>query len=152
MIHEDALKKSLRNCEQAVAEGAELLAGGKQHSSIPSIMEPTVLANVNPKMKIAQQELFAPIISLISFDTEDEAIKIANDTKFGLASYFYSESAKRIHRVKRALQYGMVGINTGGVSSALAPFGGIKQSGYGREGSRHGLFEYLNMKYVNLVQ
>lgn len=147
MIHEAALSKSLKNCDDAVKDGATLLLGGRRNQNFDSIMEPTILSGVTQEMRIAQQELFAPIISLINFDTEDEAIKIANDTEYGLASYFYSENARRIYRVKKALRYGMVGVNTGGVSSALAPFGGIKQSGYGREGSRHGLFEYLNMKY-----
>jgi len=150
MIHEQALSKSLKLCVDAVTEGATLLTGGARDANVQSIMQPTVLGGVRVDMAIANQELFAPIVPLISFDKEEQAIKIANDTEFGLASYFYAENAKRIYRVKKALRYGMVGINTGSVSSALAPFGGIKHSGYGREGSRHGLFEYLNMKYVNL--
>lgn len=150
MIHEKALSSSIALCERAVAEGASLVVGGKRDDTYPSIMQPTIMSNVRPDMEIAKKELFAPIVTLIPFDTEEEAISIANNTEFGLASYFYSESAKRIFRVKNALEYGMVGVNTGIVSSALTPFGGIKQSGYGREGSRHGLFEYLYMKYINL--
>lgn len=150
MIHEGALNKSIGVCERAVEQGATLVTGGKKDDAHSTIMEPTILSNVKPDMEVAQQELFAPIVTLIPFETEEEALEIANDTKFGLASYFYSESAKRIFRVKNALQYGMVGVNTGVVSSALAPFGGIKESGYGREGSRHGILEYCNMKYTNI--
>lgn len=150
MIHEGALNKSIGVCTRAVEQGARLVTGGVKDATYPSIMQPTILSDVRPDMEVAQQELFAPIVTLIPFETEEEALAIANDTNFGLASYFYSENAKRIYRVKNALEYGMVGVNTGVVSSALAPFGGIKESGYGREGSRHGIFEYCNMKYINL--
>jgi len=148
MINRQAVINSTEICSEAIEQGAKLLSGGIAWKENNRFFLPTVLSNVSPSMKISQEELFAPIIPIIEFSSQDEAIKIANDTDYGLASYFYSENAKRIFQVKKALKFGMVGVNTGGISSALIPFGGIKNSGYGREGSSHGLMDYLNMKYV----
>ena len=111
---------------------------------------PTVLADVAPGMRIAREETFGPVAPLFRFTTEDDAVRMANDTEYGLAAYFYARDVGRVFRVGEALDYGMVGINTGLISTEVAPFGGVKQSGVGREGSRHGIDEYLEMKYLCL--
>ena len=131
----------------ALAHGAEALLGGNRSNAGATFYEPTVLTGVKPDMAIATSEIFGPIVPIIRFADEDEAVRIANDTPYGLAAYFYARDLGRVWRVMEALEYGMVGVNDGILSTEVAPFGGIKQSGLGREGSRHGLDEYLELKY-----
>jgi succinate-semialdehyde dehydrogenase/glutarate-semialdehyde dehydrogenase len=131
-----------------VAQGARVLTGGRRHARGGNFYEPTVLADVTPVMRVAREETFGPVAPLFRFGSEAEAVALANATEFGLAAYFYSRDVARCFRVGEALEYGMVGINTGIISNEVAPFGGIKQSGLGREGSRHGLDEYLEIKYL----
>ncbi|MDG2176335.1 MAG: NAD-dependent succinate-semialdehyde dehydrogenase [Gammaproteobacteria bacterium] len=133
---------------EAVDAGANLVAGGKRSDLGACFFEPTILSEVTMKMTVAADEIFGPIAPLIRFDTEEEAIAIANDTVFGLASYLYTRDIGRIWRVSEALEYGMVGINEGLISNAAAPFGGVKQSGTGREGSKYGILDYLEIKYL----
>lgn len=146
LINEQGLEKVKRHVSDAEKKGAKVLLGGKALDGW--FFEPTVLADVNVSMVIANEETFGPVAPLFRFKTEEEAIKMANDTIFGLASYFYSRSLDRVWRVAKALEYGMVGINTGMVSTEVAPFGGVKQSGVGREGSKYGIDDYLEIKYL----
>ncbi|MDQ5877911.1 MAG: succinate-semialdehyde dehydrogenase / glutarate-semialdehyde dehydrogenase, partial [Pseudomonadota bacterium] len=132
----------------AVAKGARVLTGGKRHARGGNFFEPTVLSGVTKEMRVAREETFGPVAPLFPFQTEEEAIAMANDTEFGLAAYFYSRDVGRCFRVGEALEYGMVGVNTGLISNEVAPFGGVKQSGIGREGSKYGLEEYLEIKYL----
>ncbi len=132
----------------AMARGARLLCGGARHALGGTFFQPTVLAGATPAMKIAQAETFGPVAPLFPFDTEADAIALANDTESGLAAYMYTRDTGRCWRVPEALEYGMVGINTGLISSEVAPFGGIKHSGFGREGSKHGIDDYLEIKYL----
>ena len=133
----------------AVERGARVLTGGKRLSERgPNYYAPTVLADATPEMQLSCEETFGPVVPLFRFDDEEEALRVANDTPFGLASYFYSQNAKRIDRVSRLLETGLVGINEGAISSEAAPFGGVKESGYGREGSKYGLDDYLSIKYL----
>jgi succinate-semialdehyde dehydrogenase/glutarate-semialdehyde dehydrogenase len=136
--------------EDALAQGARLLAGGKSHALGGNFFEPTVLADARPTMQVCSQEIFGPLLVLVRFNDEDEVIRLANDTPYGLAAYVFSTNLKRIWRLMRRLQSGLVGVNEGAVSTELAPFGGIKESGYGREGSKYGLADYQNLKYVCL--
>ena len=148
LIDGNAVTKVIEHIENAEALGAQILTGGQRHALGGNFFEPTVLINVTPEMKIAREETFGPVAPLFSFDTEEQAIAMANDTEFGLAAYFYTDSSQRMWRVAEALEYGMVGHNTGLISNEVAPFGGIKQSGIGREGSRSGIEEYLESKYI----
>ncbi len=148
LIDQPALAKVEELVADAVGKGARLLCGGKAHALGHSFYEPTILADVTPEMRLAREEIFGPVAPLFRFKDEAEAIRMANDTEFGLASYFYARDVGRIFRVADALEYGMVGVNTGLISTEIAPFGGVKSSGLGREGSRHGLDDYLEMKYV----
>lgn len=150
LINTAAMEKVQRLVDDATAKGAKVLTGGKQKTlnDAGSFYEPTVLTGVLPSMEISSEEIFGPIAPVIKFDAEEEVIKMANDTPFGLASYFYGRDYARIWRVAEALEYGMVGINTGMISTAVAPFGGIKQSGFGREGSKYGMDDFLVMKYL----
>ncbi len=148
LIDDKAVAKVERHVSDALAKGGRLLAGGKRHALGGNFFEPTVLADATPEMLCAQEETFGPFAPLFRFDTEREAIHLANDTEFGLAAYFYSRDAARCVRVGEALEYGIVGINTGLISNEVAPFGGVKQSGIGREGSRYGIEEYLEIKYL----
>ena len=148
LINEAALEKVQELVADARAKGARILTGGQRHELGGLWYQPTVLTDIAQGMDLLQQEIFGPVSALMRFNTEDEAIALANDTEFGLASYFYSRDMARIWRVSEALEYGMVGINTGLISTEVAPFGGIKQSGLGREGSHHGLDEYLELKYL----
>ena len=132
----------------AVAQGAQITLGGQAIAGTSAFFQPTVIRGVQPQMRIAQEEIFGPVSTLIRFDTEAEAIAIANDTPYGLAAYFYANDLGRVWRVMEALEYGMVGVNEGIISTEVAPFGGIKQSGLGREGSRHGIDEYTELKYA----
>jgi succinate-semialdehyde dehydrogenase/glutarate-semialdehyde dehydrogenase len=148
LIDNQAIDKVKDHVADAVAKGATVKTGGKPHALGGHFYEPTVLSNVTADMKIMHEETFGPVAAVIKFTTEDEAIDAANDTEFGLASYFYSRDIGRVWRVAEKLEYGMVGINTGLISNEVAPFGGVKQSGLGREGSRYGMDEYLEMKYL----
>ena len=126
------------------------MIGGKRHALGGTFFEPTVLTDVTTDMMVASEETFGPVAPLFRFKTEDEAIAMANDTEFGLAAYFYSRDIGRIWRVAEALEYGIVGINTGIISTEVAPFGGVKESGIGREGSKYGIEEFLEVKYLCL--
>ncbi|MET3137194.1 succinate-semialdehyde dehydrogenase/glutarate-semialdehyde dehydrogenase [Undibacterium sp. GrIS 1.2] len=148
MIDEQAVAKVEEHVADALAKGATILAGGKKHAAGTLFYEPTVLSNITNMMKIMVEETFGPVAAVIKFTTEDEVIAAANNTDFGLASYFYSRDIGRVWRVAEKLEYGMVGINTGLISNEVAPFGGVKQSGLGREGSSYGMDEYLEMKYL----
>lgn len=148
LIDHAALAKVEELVADAVANGARVLTGGRRHALGGTFYEPTLLADVSPQAQLAREEIFGPVAPLFRFETEDEAVRMANDTEFGLAAYFYSRDLARAWRVSRRLEYGMVGINSGILSTAVAPFGGVKQSGYGREGSRHGIDEYVQLKYL----
>ena len=148
LIDENALRKVEAHLADAVEKGATVLAGGKRHALGRTFYEPTVLSGANSTMLVAREETFGPVAPLFRFHTEAEAIQMANDTEFGLAAYFYARDTGRIHRVSEALEYGIVGVNTGIISTEVAPFGGVKESGIGREGSRHGIDAFLEMKYV----
>jgi succinate-semialdehyde dehydrogenase/glutarate-semialdehyde dehydrogenase len=146
LINAAALAKVERHVAAVQAAGGELRTGGRPHEQGGTFFQPTVLTGLKPDTLLNSEETFGPLAGLVAFDTEDEAIHIANDTRSGLASYFYSRDVGRIFRVNEQLQYGMVGINTGLISTEIAPFGGVKESGIGREGSKHGIDEYLNLK------
>jgi succinate-semialdehyde dehydrogenase/glutarate-semialdehyde dehydrogenase len=148
LIDRSALAKVEELMDDAVTQGARALVGGRRHSLGGTYYEPTVLVDVKPSMKIAREEIFGPVAPLFRFSTEQDAICMANDTEFGLAAYFYARDVGRVWRVAGALECGIIGINAGLISTAVAPFGGVKQSGLGREGSRHGIDEYLEMKYL----
>ncbi|MBU2146226.1 MAG: NAD-dependent succinate-semialdehyde dehydrogenase [Alphaproteobacteria bacterium] len=148
LIDKAALDKVEEHVADAVAQGAKVIAGGKRSALGGSFYEPTVMTGVRPGMKILTEETFGPVAPLISFDTIDEAIDLANDTEFGLAAYFYSRDLSTVWKVAEGLESGMVGINTGLISTAEAPFGGIKSSGLGREGSKYGIDEFLEIKYL----
>jgi succinate-semialdehyde dehydrogenase/glutarate-semialdehyde dehydrogenase len=148
LIDAQALAKVRAHVEDAVQKGARVLTGGQPHALGGSFFEPTVLAEATPDMRLATEETFGPLAPLFRFKSETEALHMANATEYGLAAYFYTRDAARCFRVAEALEYGMVGINASALSNEVAPFGGIKQSGLGREGSRHGLEEYLEMKYL----
>ena len=150
LIDVPALKKVEAHVADAVAKGARVLVGGRRHALGGTFFEPTVMIGVTPDMCVMREETFGPVAPLICFDTEEEAIRLANDTESGLAAYFYSRDVGRVFRVAEALEFGMVGVNTGAISNEVAPFGGMKQSGIGREGSSHGIEEYLEIKYVCL--
>jgi succinate-semialdehyde dehydrogenase/glutarate-semialdehyde dehydrogenase len=148
LIDQAAVDKVKSHVADAVQKGAKLIQGGKPHALGGLFFEPTVLADVSTDALIFKEETFGPVAPLFRFKTDDEVIALANNTEFGLASYFFSRDVGRIWRVAEALDYGMVGVNTGAISNEVAPFGGVKQSGLGREGSHHGIDEYLEMKYI----
>ena len=148
LVNEDAIDKVEELVQGALAEGAGVLTGGRRHALGRTYYEVTVLTDVTPDMAIHGEEIFGPVAPLFRFSTEDEAVAIANDTEYGLAAYFYAADMGRTWRVSEGLEYGMVGVNTGLISTEVAPFGGFKESGIGREGSHHGLDEYLETKYV----
>lgn len=148
LIDHAAIEKVEDHIKDAVAKGGRVLAGGKPHQLGQNFFEPTVVADVTSAMKVAKEETFGPLAPIFSFGSDEEVISMANDTEFGLAAYFYSRDIGRVWRVAEALEYGMVGINTGILSNEAAPFGGIKQSGLGREGSHYGLDDYLVVKYL----
>jgi succinate-semialdehyde dehydrogenase/glutarate-semialdehyde dehydrogenase len=150
LIDLKALAKVEEHVADALSKGAKLVTGGKRHALGGSFFEPTVLADVTPAMQVAREETFGPLAPLFRFHTEAEVIAQANDTEFGLASYFYSRDIGRVWRVAEALECGMVGVNTGIISNEVAPFGGVKQSGLGREGSKYGIEDYLVVKYICL--
>jgi len=148
LIDDKALAKVEELLADATRHGARIVAGGKRHALGGTFFEPTIVAQVDARMRLASEEVFGPVAPLFRFETEEEAIRLANATEFGLAAYFYSRDIGRVWRVAAALESGMVGINTGIISTAVAPFGGVKQSGLGREGSRVGIDEYLDVKYL----
>ena len=148
LIDEQAVRKVQEHIDDALEQGAEVLVGGRVHALGGRFFEPTVLANMTPVMRVASEETFGPLAPLFRFGSDEEVIAMANDTEFGLAAYFYSRDIGRVWRVAEALEYGMVGINTGIISNEAAPFGGVKQSGLGREGSRYGLDDYMVVKYL----
>ncbi|RFP19224.1 MULTISPECIES: NAD-dependent succinate-semialdehyde dehydrogenase [unclassified Duganella] len=150
LIDEKAVQKVEQHVADALAKGGRLLAGGRRHALGHSFFQPTVIADVTSDMIVATEETFGPLAPLFRFKSDEEVIALANDTEFGLASYFYSRDIGRIWRVAEGLESGMVGVNTGLISNEIAPFGGVKQSGLGREGSHHGIDDYLVMKYVCL--
>ena len=149
MINARAVEKIERHVQDAVAKGARVLTGGERLTHLgPQYYAPTVLTGADATMACACEETFGPVAPLTRFTSEDEVIAAANDTPFGLAAYFYSQDVRRIWRVAEALESGIVGINEGALAAEAAPFGGVKESGYGREGSVHGLEDYLHTKYV----
>ena len=150
MINVPAVEKVEAHVADAVAKGARVLVGGARHALGGTFYQPTVLADVTPAMRVATEETFGPVAPLFRFHTEAEAIRMANDTEYGLAAYFFSNDLGRVWRVSEQLEYGIVGVNSGIISTAVAPFGGVKQSGTGREGSKYGIEEYLEVKYVCL--
>ena len=150
LIEPQAVAKVKEHVEDAVAKGAKVILGGKEHELGGLFFEPTIVTNVDRSMAVTQEETFGPLAPLYRFESEDEVIEQANDTRFGLASYFYAQNLSRVYKVAEALEYGIVGINTGIISTEVAPFGGIKESGLGREGSSHGIEDYLEMKYMCL--
>ena len=150
LINAKAVAKVEEHIADAVAKGARVLAGGKPHALGGNFFEPTVLGEVTPEMLVARDETFGPLAPIFRFDTEEQAIAMANDTEFGLASYLYTRDLGRAWRVSEALEYGMVGVNEGLISTEAAPFGGVKQSGLGREGSKYGIDDYIEQKYMCL--
>ena len=148
LINMEAVEKAESHIADAKAKGATLVLGGKRHAAGGTFFEPTVLANVTAEMLVAREETFGPVAPVFRFKDEEEVIRLANATQFGLASYFYARDLGRVFRVAEALEYGMVGVNTGAISTELAPFGGVKESGLGREGSRHGVEEFVEIKYM----
>ena len=148
LIDMSAVEKMEEHIRDAVDGGAMVVAGGQRHSLGGTFFEPTVITEVTPEMKVAREETFGPLAPLFRFETEEDAIRLANDTEFGLAAYFYSRDLGRVWRVGEALEYGIVGVNVGIISTEVAPFGGMKESGIGREGSHYGLDEFMEVKYM----
>ncbi|MFB9886894.1 NAD-dependent succinate-semialdehyde dehydrogenase [Balneatrix alpica] len=150
LINAEAVAKVQDHIEDALAKGGSLVCGGKPHALGGTFFEPTIIANVTPAMKVAKEETFGPLAPVFRFHSEEEAVAMANDTEFGLAAYFYTRDVGRVFRVAEALEYGMVAINEGILSTEVAPFGGVKESGLGREGSKYGIDDYLEIKYLCL--
>ena len=148
LIDAKALVKVEEHIADALAKGARIATGGKRHALGGTFFEPTVLTNVEPSMLVAREETFGPVAPLFRFAKEEDAIRMANDTEFGLAAYFYTRDLGRAWRVGEALEYGIVGVNTGLISTEVAPFGGMKESGIGREGSKYGILDYTEIKYL----
>ena len=148
LINADALRKVEEHVADAVGRGAKVVTGGRRHARGGTFYEPTILTGATRDMQLAREETFGPVAALFEFDTEEDAIRLANDTPFGLAAYFYARDIGRVWRVAEALETGIVGINEGLISTELAPFGGVKESGLGREGSHHGIEEFLEIKYM----
>jgi len=148
LIDMKAVEKVEEHIADAVKKGAKVVAGGKRHALGHSFFEPTILVNVTTDMKVTREETFGPVAPLFRFKTEEEAVKLANDTEFGLAAYFYARDLGRVWRVAEGIESGIVGINTGIISTEVAPFGGVKESGTGREGSKYGIEDYLEVKYM----
>ena len=148
LIDAKAIAKVEEHVADAVAKGATVVTGGERHARGGTFFQPTVLSGVTPDMQICKEETFGPVAPVVRFETEDEALKLANATEFGLAGYFYARDIGRVWRVAEAMETGIIGVNTGLISTEVAPFGGVKQSGLGREGSRHGIEDYLELKYV----
>ncbi|MGE0733776.1 MAG: NADP-dependent succinate-semialdehyde dehydrogenase [Alphaproteobacteria bacterium] len=151
LIDKAALDKVEQHVSDALKKGARVVLGGKRHELGGTFYQPTVLADMKPGMQIAREETFGPVAPLFRFKADEDAVRMANDTEFGLAAYFYSRDMRRIWRTGEALEYGMIGINTGVISTEVAPFGGMKQSGFGREGSKYGIEDYLQVKYLAMA-
>ena len=149
LIEQQAIDKVERHVADALERGGELLAGGEHLGGL--FYSPTVIAGVPPEAAMACEETFGPVAGIARFTSEDEAIRVANDTPYGLAAYFFSRDLGRVWRVSEALDYGIVGINTGVISTEVAPFGGVKESGIGREGSKYGIDEWLEIKYLSMA-
>jgi succinate-semialdehyde dehydrogenase/glutarate-semialdehyde dehydrogenase len=150
LINADAVAKVEEHIADATAKGARVLIGGKRHAQGGNFFEPTILVDVPQQAMVFREETFGPVAPLIRFHTEAEAIAMANDSEFGLAAYFYARDIGRIFRVAEAIEAGMIGINEGIISTEVAPFGGVKQSGLGREGAKYGIEDYLEIKYLAL--
>jgi succinate-semialdehyde dehydrogenase/glutarate-semialdehyde dehydrogenase len=148
LITPKAVDKVEEHIADATAKGATVIQGGKRHDLGGTFFEPTIVTGATQDMQFATDETFGPLAPLFKFDTVDDVIEMANDTIFGLASYFYANDLSRVYKVAEALEYGIVGVNTGIISTEVAPFGGVKQSGLGREGSHHGIEDYLELKYI----
>jgi succinate-semialdehyde dehydrogenase/glutarate-semialdehyde dehydrogenase len=148
LINADAVRKVEQHVADAVNKGAKVVMGGKRHALGGTFYEPTILTGVTPQMRVAREETFGPVAPLFKFGSEAEAIAMANDTPFGLAAYFFARDVGRCWRVAEALEYGIVGVNEGITSTEIAPFGGFKESGVGREGSHHGIEEFVEIKYT----
>ena len=148
LIDTKALAKVEEHIADAVAKGGKIASGGQRHALGGTFFQPTIITNVTPDMKVAREETFGPVAPLFRFESEAEAVRMANDTEFGLAAYFYTRDLSRSWRVSEALEYGIVGLNTGLISTEVAPFGGVKESGMGREGSKYGILDYTELKYV----
>jgi succinate-semialdehyde dehydrogenase/glutarate-semialdehyde dehydrogenase len=148
LIDAKALAKVESHIADATAKGATVVTGGKRHALGGTFYEPTVLTNVNSAMTLAREETFGPVAPLFRVDSDEEAVRLANDTEFGLAAYVYTRDLTRSWRVTEALEYGIVGLNTGLISTEVAPFGGVKESGIGREGSKYGILEFTELKYI----
>jgi succinate-semialdehyde dehydrogenase/glutarate-semialdehyde dehydrogenase len=148
LINEAAVDKVNEHIDDAVKGGARVACGGERHPLGGNYVQPTLLTGVSPEMKMCHEETFGPVAGVIRFRTEDEAIRLANNTPYGLASYFYSRDIHRCWRVAEALEAGIVGVNEGLISNPMAPFGGVKESGIGREGSKYGMEEYMEVKYL----
>ena len=151
LIDANAVAKVEEHVADALGKGATLLTGGKRHALGGTFFEPTVIANVTQDMLVAKEETFGPLAPVVKFETEEEVLAMANDSEFGLASYFFSNDLSRVWRVAEAIESGMVCVNSGLLSTEVAPFGGVKQSGLGREGSKYGIDEYVELKYVCLT-
>ena len=152
LIDEAAVRKTEEHLGDAVARGAEIVAGGSRHELGGTFFEPTVVAGATVDMLVAHEETFGPLAPVFRFETEEEAIRLANDTEYGLAAYFFTRDNARIWRVGEALEFGVVGVNAGIISYEGAPFGGFKASGIGREGSHHGIEEFLELKYLCVAE
>ncbi|MDB5192714.1 MAG: succinate-semialdehyde dehydrogenase, partial [Segetibacter sp.] len=150
LINKDSVKKVNRLLKDAVKKDGTITLGGQQHEAGPLFFQPTIIENCNTKMALSEEEIFGPVSAVFKFSSEDEVVKLANDTAYGLAAYFFSQNINRVWRVAERLEYGMVGINEGIISHAEAPFGGVKESGFGREGSKYGIEDYVNIKYLCL--
>lgn len=151
LVNAKAVEKVEQHVQDAISKGGVLHTGGRKPDSLSGYFyEPTVISNANESMEVATDETFGPLAPVFAFKTEDEAVKLANATEFGLSGYFFSQNIGRVMRVARRLECGMIGVNTGLISAAESPFGGIKESGMGREGSKYGLAEYQNIKSVTI--
>jgi succinate-semialdehyde dehydrogenase/glutarate-semialdehyde dehydrogenase len=150
LINLKAVEKVEEHVKDAVKKGAKIVMGGKRHALGGTFYEPTILSNVDTKMAVTREETFGPVAPIFRFKSEDDAVRMANDTEFGLAAYFYARDVGRVFRVAERLEYGIVGINEGIISTEVAPFGGVKESGLGREGSKYGIEDYLEIKYLCL--
>ena len=148
LVEPAAVTKVQEHLDDALSKGGKVLTGGKPHALGGLFYEPTIVTNATKDMLVSVDETFGPFAPLFKFEDEDDVIALANDTIFGLASYFYAKDLSRVTKVAEALEYGIVGVNTGIISTEVAPFGGVKQSGLGREGSRHGMDDYMEMKYI----
>jgi succinate-semialdehyde dehydrogenase / glutarate-semialdehyde dehydrogenase len=148
LIDMKAVEKVEEHITDALEKGARVVTGGKRHEKGGQFFQPTVLADVNTKMKVTHEETFGPVAPLYRFKTEEELLKLANDTEYGLAAYFYSRDIGRVWRVAEGIESGIIGINVGIISTEVAPFGGVKESGIGREGSKYGIEEFLEVKYL----